>query len=75
MCDRPCQVLIASKRGTAVSPTKCKKIDFLEATSVKTMFLDIKKRRSSHDIQLRRMIYMAVCVKKKLDNTTDQAAS
>ncbi len=50
-----------------LSPTKRKKLDFLEATSVKTVFLDIKKRRSLRDIQLRRMIYLAVCVKKKLE--------
>ena len=50
-----------------LSPTKRKKLDFLEATSVKNVFLDIKKRMSLRDKQLRRMIYLAVCVKKKLE--------
>ena len=50
-----------------LSPSKCKTLDFLDATSIKTVFLDIKKRRSLRDIQLRRTIYLAVCVKKKLE--------
>ena len=50
-----------------LSPSKRRKLNFLEAVSVKTVFSQIKKRRSTRDIELRRILHQVVSTKKKLE--------
>ena len=59
----------ALDRKCILSPTKKKKLSFLEQTSIQLVLTEIKKRRSLTDIRLRRILHRAVCAKKKMKKT------
>ncbi|XP_071955998.1 uncharacterized protein [Antedon mediterranea] len=59
----------ALKKKGILSPIQKKRLEFLNSTSVKPILDQIRKSRKKTDIQLRRQLFMAVCVKNKIRKT------